>query len=91
MASKRVKAERAHAQRRALERYGLVCGRHTRQVIIAAITGGKGASFVRRSSLRVSIFDVQIEDGPLVRVAYDRKRKELVTFLPLPAPELPKA
>ena len=80
----KAKAERIHARRRALERYGVEMGPATRRRIVSAIQRGD-ATFVRRRSLRVSIFDVALGDVAPMRVVYDRKRKELITVLPPPA------
>lgn len=74
-------AERAHARRRAFERYGINVGRATREQIIAQIRSGQSV-YVRRSSLRVTVHDVTLSDGFKVRVCYDTQRGEIVTFLP---------
>jgi hypothetical protein len=74
---------RRHARRRAAERYGLQLGRSTRTEIVGLIANSQ-ATLVERQSLRVAVYDVTMADGYLVRVVYDRKRHELVTFLPRP-------
>ena len=76
-------AERRHARRRAQERYGLEFNGTMNKAIIAQIQSGK-ATFVEKQSHRVSVWDVQIEDGALARIVYDRERKQVVTFLPMP-------
>jgi hypothetical protein len=74
-------AERRHARRRAEERYGINAGPATRQEIARKIRGSK-AKLIRRTSLNVAVYEVQLDDGPLVKVVWDRKRAEVVTFLP---------
>jgi hypothetical protein len=79
MESKRLSLRR-HAQRRAKERYGLLINKRERREIIGMIREEK-ASFIQRHSLRVSEFSVSYM-GRDVRVLYDKKRHELITFLP---------
>lgn len=75
MTSKR-KAQRRHAKRRALERYGMVVGEHTLDDMVRKIQRGEG-EFVERQSHRVTLWKV---DGR--RVVYDKVRKTIVSFLP---------
>jgi hypothetical protein len=79
----KAKAQRLHARRRAVERYGIEMGRATRQEILASIRGSR-STCVERQSHRVSIHDVVLGDGVTVRVVYDRQSKEIVSFLPRP-------
>lgn len=81
----RREAIRVHAKRRAAERYGLCFGDIGEAKIVAAIQNPKesGAVFRWRTSNRVTVFDVPFR-GQIVRVAYDKDRKAIVTFLPLP-------
>jgi len=79
----KTKAMRRHARVRALERAGIEMGRATRLEIVGAIRAGQ-STFVRRQSLRVSVHDVVLADGPKVRVVYDKTRTEIVTVLPPP-------
>lgn len=83
MPSKR-DAQRRHARRRALERYGLELGAGTRARILEAIHTGR-SKLVQRQSHRVVVHDVKL-DGRTVRVVYDKSRGELVTFLPADRP-----
>ncbi|HEX7277887.1 MAG TPA: hypothetical protein VF244_10975 [Acidimicrobiales bacterium] len=73
-------AERLHARIRARERYGIELGEASRSAIIRSIQTGT-STIVERQTNRVSVHDVDL-DGQVVRVVYDRARKELVTFLP---------
>lgn len=76
------KAQRRHARIRALERAGIELSDAKRAEIIGLIRSGK-STMVQKQSLRVSVHDVTLRDGGgRVRVVYDRKRHELVTFLP---------
>jgi hypothetical protein len=76
------KAQRLHARRRALERYGMEVGNGTRQQIINAIRQGR-STHVESQSHRISVHDVTLAHEELtVRVVYDKHRKEIVTFLP---------
>lgn len=58
-------------------------GPATRARIISAIRDGR-SRVVRRQSHRVTIHDVEL-DETVVRVVYDRRRGEVVTFLPVEA------
>ena len=73
-------ALRLHSGRRFAERFGGHLGRATRTEIVAAIRQGRSVP-VRRQSHRVSVHDVTLEDGLVVRVVYDRKRHAIVTCL----------
>jgi len=75
------KAQRIHARRRAAERYGITLDSELRNALIAEIQRGV-TTIMFRQSLRVSIHRVDL-DGRVYRVVYDKRRKELVTFLPL--------
>lgn len=82
MSQSKKSSERSHARRRALERYGIDMGPHTRKRIISAIQNGT-SRLVEKQSLRVTVHDVDLDDeGTTVRVCYDRSRKEIITFLP---------
>jgi hypothetical protein len=74
-------AQRVHAKRRAAERYGITLNHALHTELIAAIQTGR-ATFVRRQSHRVSLFDVTLPTGVTARVVYDRHRKALITVLP---------
>jgi len=73
------KALRVHSWRRALERYGLDLTDELRKEIIDQIRSGKSTA-VEKQSERLSIHDVHVA-GQRVRVAYDKSRGALVTFL----------
>lgn len=74
---------RRHARERGRERYGIEMGEHMERLIIGRITSGCSIP-VERQSLRVSVHDVTLEDGQHVRVVYDKERRQIVTFLPMP-------
>ncbi len=69
-----------HALYRAAERFGLTLTPADLDDIRGAICKGK-ATFVGRTSLRVSIWDIKVRGTPC-RVVYDRNHKTIVTFLP---------
>lgn len=71
--------ERIHVKRRFLERFGINLTRQKRLSIISMILQNR-ATFIKKESNRVSLFDVDFENQ-VIRVAYDRLRKELVTAL----------
>lgn len=75
--------QKIHAKRRALERYGFDLNNEKYNQIVRLIQRGE-ANFVRRQSLRVSIFSLFFEDKECV-VVYDRFRKSLASFLPIEA------
>lgn len=77
----KAKAQRRHARQRAMERYGIEVGRSTRTAVIDAIQSGR-STVVNRTSLRTTVHDVTLPDGDVVRVVYDKHRKEIATFLP---------
>jgi hypothetical protein len=80
------RAQKAHAKRRLLERYGLTLSEKEIQSLIAQIHNNQ-AKFISRRSLRVATFDVVIYVGfpeqKTLRVVYDKIRKNIVTALPL--------
>lgn len=69
-------AEKLHAARRALQRFGITVNLHD---LVRKIQNQE-AHFVSRQSLRVSLWRIEIE-GKEVVMAYDRKRKMIITFL----------
>jgi hypothetical protein len=73
-------AERAHAKRRFAERHFRWVTNRDLDAMADLIRQGE-ARFVRRSTLRVSVFDVD-HDGGSFRVVYDRHRGQVVTVLP---------
>ncbi len=80
--SKRSKkiAERNHAKRRFLGRYGLVLSKPLRKMIIESIQTGKG-TLVEKQSKRVSLWKNVVPGLPDAVVVYDKERKEIVTVL----------
>ena len=75
----KTQAETAHAKRRAAERLGINLNKKARRTLIHAIQHGE-LHFVRRQSLRKSIFRCIINEQP-VDLVYDRQRKRIITFL----------
>lgn len=73
------KAQRKHAKRRLKERYNIKLSKKLRKSIISDIQKGR-AYFLYKQSNRISIFSVQIKKHT-VKVVYDCKRQEIVTFL----------
>lgn len=78
-ADEKEKALRVHSWRRAHERYGLDLTDELREEIISQIRTGKSIA-VEKQSERVSVHDVHVA-GQVVRVAYDKSRGQLITFL----------
>jgi hypothetical protein len=74
------RAQRAHAKRRAAERFDLNLNRHDLAKLVQDIQLGRGV-FVERQSHRVSVWNVAIGERR-VNVVYDKLRKTIVTFLP---------
>jgi hypothetical protein len=79
--ARRSKAEsqRAHACRRASERYDLQLSDEKLASLVRQIMTGR-AQFIEKQSNRVSIFQVDVE-GRHAFVAYDKHRKSIITFL----------
>lgn len=77
----RTKAEQQirHCSRRFCERFGIYLDNNTQHKIIQQIQKGK-AKFVERQSLRITVFEIEIE-GELVKIVYDKIRKTIVTAL----------
>lgn len=71
-------------------RYGIVLTQALREDLIREIQTASGlesdgARFVEKQSNRVTVWDVRLPDNPeveLVRVCYDKIRKEIITVLP---------
>ena len=74
------RAQRSHAKRRFYERFGILLNRKDRQNLINQIQGNR-AKFVEKESNRVSLWDVMVK-GKIIRVVYDKDRKNIVTALP---------
>lgn len=81
IAGAKSQAQRIHAKRRALHRFGLELNTGDLKAIVEKIQNNK-AKFVSRDSLRISKFQVEV-DGKQVVCVYDKQRKEIVTFLTL--------
>ena len=76
-----LKGIRIHAKQRASQRYGVSISDAKRRKIINLIHSGKTGQFVKRHSLRVTEWEIPL-DGETFCVLYDKKRKDIVTFLP---------
>lgn len=70
---------KAHARRRAEERYGIALTKSVSRQMIQAVQEGK-TTFVHRSSNNRTVHDMEI-NGEIVRFVYDHRRKTPVTFL----------
>lgn len=78
--------ERIHAKRRAEERLGLKLNREQYRLLRDRIMArGPGITLLEKQSRRISKFAVMLDDGRTVPVIWDRKRNEIVTFLPVEA------
>lgn len=81
----KLKAERIHAKRRFLERFGLELNRSEYADLVKQIQSGK-AQFVSRSSNRITKWIVKYVGGgkneQLIAV-YDKMRHSIVTFYPI--------
>lgn len=74
------RCQRIHSKKRALERYNLVLNRFDFREIIKIIHSGKTLEAYSISN-RVTVHKLIYADI-LLRVVYDKMRKEIVTFLP---------
>lgn len=72
--------QREHAKKRAMERYGLTLNREQYGELVKKIQRGN-ARLMQKQSLRVSVWEIEIR-GFKVLVVYDKKRHNIVTFLP---------
>ena len=76
----KTKCQRAHAKRRANQRYGLSLNRDKLNAMVRLIQEGK-CTFIERQSNRVTVFSLLFE-GLTFPVVYDKQRKTIVTVLP---------
>lgn len=74
------KAQRIHARRRAMERFGLNLTEKVRSEIIDKIRNNESQPLERSSPIK-SIHAVRY-DGEVYAVVYDKRRKELASLLP---------
>lgn len=72
-------AQRRHAKRRAAQRFGVNVGTETLRAAVTAIQSGQ-AKHIETQSNRISVHELEIH-GILMRVVYDKHRKEIVTVL----------
>ena len=75
------KAQIKHAKKRFLSRFDMVINDNEYIQMINKIQKGR-ATFVRRTSNRVTIWDVPIREK-IVRCIYDKNRQVIVTVLPV--------
>ena len=75
----KAKAQRNHAKKRSVERFGAAIGDTGLAKIVAQIQNGQ-AKFVERQSLRISVWEIDYH-GQRCNVVYDKQRKTIVTFL----------
>ncbi len=71
---------RLHSRSRALERYDLSLNREHLREIVQQIQLGK-AAFISRTSNSRTLWKIRV-GNTLCNVVYDKRRKEIVTFLP---------
>jgi len=74
------RAQRIHAKRRAVERYGSELSNSKLNEICKSIQSNKG-TFLGRSSHRTTIWEVNY-NNIVYKVVYDKNRKSIVSFLP---------
>jgi hypothetical protein len=88
MSAKNSKAKRqkAHARRRARERYGLSLKQHEYHELCRRIQENIDCKFLYRQSNRVSLFALKW-GGEWLPVVYDKQRHTVVTVLPQEALE----
>ena len=81
-------AQRIHAQRRFLQRFRIEFTIELHHEVVEMIRSkDRRARFVKRESLRVSLWEVEVS-GFRCQVAYDRKRGTIITVLPDPSRSL---
>ena len=79
--SDKSKAQRAHAIRRARERYGIDLNRDQYTALCASLRKGAGI-FLGRQSNRLTVWRLVVAERAC-NVVYDKQRGTIVTFLPL--------
>ncbi len=77
----KLRAERVHAKKRALERFGVTLNRHQLRSVVESIRSGR-ALFLERQSLARTLWLVDLLGQP-ARAVYGKSRGEIVTFLPV--------
>lgn len=75
------KAQKRHAIRRIVERFGVDAPNREYERILQDIRAGR-AEFLERQSKRVSVFSTGISGKP-ARVWYDKERHTVVTVYPM--------
>jgi hypothetical protein len=81
----KAEAQRIHARRRFHQRFRIEFTMELHHDIVEMIRhNDRRARFVKRKSLRVSLWEVEVSDFRY-RIAYDRKRGTIVTVLPDPS------
>jgi hypothetical protein len=73
------RCQQIHAANRARERFGINLSQNDQQEICRMIRDGE-ASFVRKDSNRVSVFDVLFKEY-VIRAVYDKHRHSIATVL----------
>lgn len=81
-------AQRAHAKRRAKQRYGLTLNRHELRQVVLQIQEGRAKQIEKQGNGKF-VFEVTYE-GMVIPVVYDKTTKNVVTFLPTMLDELPE-
>lgn len=73
-------AQAIHAKKRAAERYNVVLSTSDLDLMVKYIQSGR-CNLLQKQTNRVSLFEVDAH-GKTYRVAYDRNRHSIITFLP---------
>lgn len=76
----KTKQERLHAKKRAMQRFGIQFGKKHEHDIINQIRTNK-ATFIRRESLRVTVWRVLLNQIPAIAI-YDSYRHVIVSLWP---------
>lgn len=75
-------AQNKHAKKRAEERFGLKLNKTDIRQIVSCIQEKRDSvTFVKTISNRISVWRVALNDA-IALALYDKKRKNIVTFLP---------
>jgi hypothetical protein len=81
MPAKRSINMRVHAKHRANQRYNIDFNRNKRKNIVELIQKNKNILKREKLTLRVTFFQMMFEEK-MVNVLYDKRRKDIITFLP---------
>ena len=74
-------SQRIHARKRLRERFGIAISEEQYAQLVRNIQNSSKATFIRRQSQRVTLWEIEIEKKIMVAV-YDKWRKTIVTCFP---------